>query len=73
MRTLLLIILLSGCAADKIAHAGIGASTYVADPLCIIAGVSGLGKEIWDSRTHSPEALDAAATYFACVGIRSLF
>lgn len=73
MRYILLTLLISGCATDKVMHSQVGAGTYIVDHTCFIAGAAGIAKEIVDSRTHNPDALDAAATYFGCVGLRILF
>lgn len=71
MRALLLIFLLSGCAADKVAHAVIGGSSYVFDDKCYLALGLGIAKELVDSRTHKPDAMDAAATYLGCWILRT--
>jgi hypothetical protein len=71
MRALLLIFLLSGCAADKVSHAVIGGSSYVFDDKCYLALGLGIAKELVDSRTHKPDAMDAAATYLGCWILRT--
>ena len=67
MRILLLLFLLSGCAADKIGHAMVGGSSYIVDDNCYLALGLGVAKEIYDSRTHDPDVMDAVATYAGCL------
>lgn len=73
MRALVLILLLSGCAADKVAHAVVGGSSYIVDDKCYLALGLGIAKELVDSRTHEPDVMDAAATYLGCLAFRIEF
>lgn len=73
MRALIVILLLSGCAADKVAHAVVGGSSYVIDDKCYLALGLGIAKELVDSRTHKPDVMDAAATYAGCLILRIEF
>lgn len=72
-KLLLLIFLLSGCTADKVGHALVGGSSYIIDNKCYLALGLGITKEIVDSRTHSPDVMDAAATYLGCLVFRIEF
>ena len=66
-KALLLTVILSGCAADKVGHAMVGTSTYFYDDKCYLALGLGVAKELIDSRTHDPDPMDAVATYLGCV------
>ena len=66
--------MLGGCAQDKILHFGAGAVTAAIvteitdDPMlgCLAALGVGIGKEIYDSRTHAADPMDIFATGFGC-------
>jgi len=71
MRLLVLLALVSGCGApDKFNHyvVGAGVSRAVTEVTgnqwagCAAAIVAGVAKEVYDSRTHAPERMDAYAT-----------
>jgi len=74
LRWVILIVLVSGCAPDKVAHFSIGAvasaamTEWTGDPLkgCAAAFGLGIAKEVYDSRTHNFDPLDALATTAGC-------
>ena len=74
MRWLVLVLLISGCADDKLGHftAGSMTSSFVTEATgdqwkgCLAALGIGIAKEVYDSLTHDPEFADIVATSFGC-------